>query len=87
MAEHSKAPWYVGSTGNCIWCSEAGRCECKHTTPSEQSLRRAAESIMEGLLTDGAHHKQFYLEDAARFLGADVEYMRRIHGYKTGVPG
>jgi len=87
MAGRNKGTRFWDTAGNCIWCSEAGRCECKHTTPSEQSLRRAAESIMEGLLTDGAHHKQFYLEDAARFLGADVEYMRRIHGYKTGVPG
>jgi len=78
-----KAFWGVG--GNCVWCGEAGRCVCAHKVTAEQ-LTRAAQAIVEGLNTDGAHHKQYYLEEAARLMGASITGMRNVHRYNIGIP-
>ena len=70
---------------NCVWCGEAGRCRCKHTV-SATAATKAAQAIVDGLTIDGSHHKQYYLEEAARLLGADIKFMRKIHHYEEGMP-
>lgn len=36
--------------------------------PTEENLKKAIEEILNGLLTDGAHHKQYCLEEALKHL-------------------
>lgn len=45
----------------------------------------AIDYIVRGLLTDGAHHKQYCLEQAARVLGVDATILQRL-GYERGIP-
>ena len=40
--------------------------------------------ILNGLITDGAHHKQWYLEQIAKILGIDLK--EELHGYEKGMP-
>ena len=45
--------------------------------------RDAKDLIIEGLRTDGAHHKQWYLERLADLLGLDLGPLR--DGYEEGI--
>lgn len=73
------------SAHNCTWCGESGRCRCNHTITA-QKVQEAAHHIIDGLMTDGSHHKQDSLERAAKALGADVTKMRRVRRYEPGSP-
>jgi hypothetical protein len=73
------------SAHNCTWCGESGRCRCNHTITA-QKVQEAAYHIIEGLTTDGAHHKQDSLERAAKALGADLKTMRKVRRYEPGIP-
>jgi hypothetical protein len=41
--------------------------------------------ILEALTTDGAHHKQWYLEQIAKVLGIDLTETRELD-YEKGIP-
>ena len=81
--EQMQGLWDSGH--NCVWCGESGRCRCNHAITNNKLLE-AARHILEGLLTDEAHHKQDSLERAAKALGADTTVMRRVHRYEPGIP-
>jgi len=72
-----------------------------HKTLFEQTLARmktlnyekgkAAELCAEALMTDGAHHKQWYLEEILKALGFDLDAYEKyvtakdIH-WERGIP-
>ncbi len=41
-------------------------------TPAEK-LKKVRELLEDGIFTDGAHHKQWYLSQIAEVVGIDVE--------------
>ena len=41
--------------------------------------------IADALMTDGGHHKQWYLEQIAAMLGLDIP-IRSTDNYKKGIP-
>lgn len=45
-------------------------------------------ALKTGLHTDGAHHKQYYLEKALRYLVGkeDLEAIREDEGWDDGIP-
>jgi len=47
--------------------------------------RAAITSAIEGLLTDGGHHKQWFLEAVLTHLGEDVDALARHYGFERGV--
>jgi hypothetical protein len=52
---------------------------------ARSNVTAAIDYIVQGLFTDGAHHKQYYLEQAARVLGVDDDILQRL-GYERGIP-
>lgn len=52
------------------------------TVVDEQAVSQARELAIEGLQTDGGHHKQWYLEEIAKTLGVDLEAVF----YDPGIP-
>lgn len=46
--------------------------------------RSVKQLIVEGLCIDGAHHKQWYLEQIAEVIGIDLSDIRDI-GYTQGI--
>jgi len=59
---------------------------------SGEQMKEAIEelkfNLIEGLTTDGAHHKQYYLEFALlELVGTEMlEELRREHNWEEGVP-
>lgn len=49
----------------------------------EEANRAAAELALMALLTDGAHHKQWYLERIVETLGLDFDHFEKDTGYKV----
>lgn len=43
--------------------------------------------LLSGLLTDGAHHKQYYLDYLAKTLLTDIDYVRlkEMHQWEEGI--
>jgi hypothetical protein len=59
---------------------------------SRQTIKDTAElfadlhgDIIEALLTDGAHHKQWFLEQMLAKLGHDVVAQERMYGFERGI--
>ena len=54
----------------------------------EDRLRNVAILIFDGLMTDGAHHKQYYLEEALRALcgNKEVDYKKEEMQWEDGIP-
>jgi hypothetical protein len=55
----------------------------------EAGPEQAIQWIVNGLLTDGAHHKQWYLERALIALGVSLEEAREAlsdYYFEEGVP-
>jgi hypothetical protein len=46
---------------------------------------QAIRCLIDGLLTDGGHHKQWYLEAALVALGEDVDALSRKYGFERGI--
>ena len=44
-----------------------------------------SRKAIEGLQTDGAHHKQYYLEEILRMLGHDLGVLREKYNTKPGI--
>ena len=42
-----------------------------------QTIREIKKLCIEGLLTDGAHHKQWYLEEILKRLGFNLNQIRK----------
>jgi hypothetical protein len=42
--------------------------------PTDNELQVIKDKLVEGLTTDGAHHKQFYLEQILRFITSHDEF-------------
>jgi len=53
---------------------------------SQDSRNKVAEYLITGLMADGAHHKQFYLEQAFRALCTDeyVDKAKEEFGWEDG---
>jgi hypothetical protein len=53
----------------------------------EAACAKAAELAFNALTTDGAHHKQWYLEQIVRALGLDPEHFEKTTGitYERGI--
>jgi len=49
-------------------------------------LRKISEHLIAGLTTDGAHHKQHYIEQALELLGWDLDEIRAEFGCEKGIP-
>jgi hypothetical protein len=54
----------------------------------ESQLDDVVRALLMGLTTDGAHHKQFYLEEALKALVTDDYYKeaKRECGWSKGIP-
>lgn len=46
-----------------------------------EKIEKIKELAIEGLYTDGAHHKQWYLEEILKFTGANIEELRKSDEY------
>jgi len=54
-----------------------------HMTDTEREIIKSL--CMDGLRTDGAHHKQWFLEEILKALGCNLEEVRqdrRVNGYE-----
>lgn len=56
--------------------------------PVSKHLDRVVVHLLAGLTTDGAHHKQYYLEQALRTLCTDdyVKQAKDNFGWDDGIP-
>lgn len=54
----------------------------------DQCLEKAVSHIVDGLTTDGAHHKQWHLEQALRQLIDNrlVDMAKKKMGWEEGIP-
>lgn len=59
--------------------------ERKRKLAVKPDVAAAIDYIVRWLLTDGGHHKQYYLEQAARVLGVDAFVLERL-GHEPGIP-
>ena len=51
-----------------------------------ESIQDTIELVLEGLLVDGEHHKQWYLEQIIKKLGVTDQYIiNRIGEYEEGI--
>lgn len=41
----TKQPYGWDEAGNCLWCGEAGRCQCDHSRQVEASARRMRSHV------------------------------------------
>lgn len=48
----------------------------KELADLEKKMGVATELAVDGLLTDGGHHKQWYLEEIIKALGMDLDTIR-----------
>jgi hypothetical protein len=60
--------------------------DTKNIPPTE----RAISYCISGLLTDGAHHKQWFLEQTLKALGVDIVVLTKIaldndYGWEKGI--
>lgn len=51
----------------------------------DKKITSIKDLIVDGLLTDGGHHKQWYLEKILEKLGFNVEQLRAEHGWDGGI--
>jgi len=58
------------------------------TDKKHDSRDEVVKLIIKGLITDGAHHKQYYLEEAFRALCEDeyVDEAKRKFEWQNGIP-
>ncbi len=63
--------------------------DLNHAEIQHGDLNKVVQSLIEGLVTDGAHHKQFALERALsllctkRWIDSAIEH----YGWEEGIPG
>lgn len=55
----------------------------KRALIAEETIKELKEIILEGLCYDGAHHKQYYLHEAAKLLGIPEEETKE---FEEGIP-
>lgn len=46
-----------------------------------------AQHVVDGLYTDGAHHKQWHLEEIGKLVGLDLEKLKQEGEWDPGIPG
>lgn len=58
------------------------------TQDYQDKIEQAVKEILDGLTTDGAHHKQYALEQALLLLTtpAFVQQQRDAYGWEEGIP-
>lgn len=44
-----------------------------------------SDLAVEGLLTDGGHHKQWYIEQMLKALGFDVDELEKKYAFERGI--
>lgn len=57
---------------------ELSRMRVKQKKIDDKNNQRIKQWVRDALLTDGAHHKQWYLEKIAAVIGAEVEHQPGI---------
>jgi len=55
----------------------------------DEIIEEARVALLDGLTTDGEHHKQYYLEKVFRLLCGDehVDKEKSIEEWEEGIPG
>ena len=51
----------------------------------EDSINKIRNLILEGLTTDGSHHKQWYLEELLKFFCRDIGELRNKYEWEDGI--
>ena len=58
-----------------------------NTASDKALMAKVADLALEGLVTDGVHHKQWYLEQIARLVLGDDAFEERVADeYEPGIP-
>ena len=60
---------------------------CVHFEPSETIFEKIKDLCLEGLCTDGGHHKQYYLEEILRLTGLFDVDTHQDYLWNKGIPG
>lgn len=52
-----------------------------------KKLREKIKKLaIEGLTTDGGHHKQWYLEEILKIVGYNTKELQKIYDWEEGIP-